>query len=353
MKLKTAPANMLSSYHFAIRPRNSKRWSTCSILVPLVLWVVCNAVLVSTATAPVVATDKLAIENDILRLSYELESWLDLTKKPCEDFFGYVCSRSLNATTLAQHEKRLQQEQLKFNKFLEASNDEELMDAELKVKHFYDSCQKARQMDHLKSTLMYRLTGGWPAIDDTLSMLRKRRNMTWLQVLSIFHESGVPYFFKTQIELRSNKRFVTIRPDDTLRFTLRKFEQLAGEIMQSYDVDAGRARLVALEILNFERNSRDIMKISIANDEKTNEYSYDDFKGLNFGSVPPLDWDSYFRRVMGKPLKSTDSVIVIELPKLIQYFELLQSTTLTRFLNWLWIDYLMGEYMVEHVKAYV
>lgn len=321
-------------------------------MVPFVLWVVCNAALVSTATAPVVATDKLAIENDILRLSYELESWLDLTKKPCEDFFGYVCSRSLNATTLAQHEKRLQQEQLKFNKFLEASNDEELMDAELKVKHFYDSCQNARQMDHLKSTLMYRLTGGWPAIDDTMSMLRKRRNMTWLQVLSIFHESGVPYFFKTQIELRSNKRFVTIRPDDTLRFTLRKFEQLAGEIMQSYDVDAGRARLVALEILNFERNSRDIMKISIANDEKTNEYSYEDFKGQNFGSVPPLDWDSYFRRVMGKPLKSTDSVIVMELPKLIQYFELLQSTTLTRFLNWLWIDYLMGEYNVEHVKAY-
>ncbi|XP_061396359.1 neprilysin-3 [Musca vetustissima] len=348
---------MFCHYHFDSSTRHKQQHhSLLSVLASLLFGLMATTTpplglfgsgggggVVAAAAGVAVATDKLATENDILRFSYELESWLDLTKKPCEDFFGYVCARSLNATAPAQHDKRQQQEQLKFNKFLEANNDEELMDAELKVKHFYDSCQNARMMDHLKSTLMYRLSGGWPAIDDSMAMLRKRRNMTWLQVLSIFHEAGVPYFFKTQIELRSNKRIVQIRPDDSIRFTLRKFEQLSGEIMHAYDVNAGKARLVALEILNFERNSRDIMKIAIAADEKINEYTYEDFKGLNFGSVPPLDWDSYFRKVMGKPLKNTDTVIVMELPKMIQYFELLQSTTLTRFLNWLWIDYLMDK----------
>uniref|UniRef100_A0A1I8M0T1 Peptidase M13 N-terminal domain-containing protein n=1 Tax=Musca domestica TaxID=7370 RepID=A0A1I8M0T1_MUSDO len=339
---------MFCHYHFDTCSRHQHHWLL--LVLASLLFVLMTTTpslgLFGTggvAAAVAVTTDKLATENDILRFSYELESWLDLTKKPCEDFFGYVCARSLNATAQTQHDKRQQQEQLKFNKFLEATNDEELMDVELKVKHFYDSCQNARTMDHLKSTLMYRLSGGWPAIDDSMAMLRKRRNMTWLQVLSIFHEAGVPYFFKTQIELRSNKRIVEIRPDDSIRFTLRKFEQMSGEIMHAYDVNAGKARLVALEILNFERNSRDIMKIAIAPDEKVNEYSYEDFKGLNFGSVAPLDWDTYFRKVMGKPLKSTDTVIVMELPKMIQYFELLQSTTLTRFLNWLWIDYLMDK----------
>ncbi|XP_013102711.2 neprilysin-3 [Stomoxys calcitrans] len=316
------------------------------LMMALTLWLLLGAITTPIGMMRVSAAniDKPAIENEILRFSYELESWLDLTKKPCDDFFSYVCGRSLNASSnKAQQDKRLQQEQLKFNKFLELQNEEELMDAELKVKHFYDSCQNARLIEHLKSTLMYRLSGGWPAVDDSIAMLRKRRNMTWLQVLSVFHESGVPYFFKTQIELRSNKRVVEIRPDDILRYTLRKFEQLLGEVMQAYNVDAGRGRLASLEILNFERNARDIMKITVATDEKLKEYSYEDFKGLNFGSVPPLDWDNYFRKVMGKPLKATDTVIVMDLPKLIQYFELLESTTLTRFLNWLWINYLMDK----------
>lgn len=287
--------------------------------------------------------DKVAVEHDMLRFSYELESWLDVAKKPCDDFFGYVCSRSLNASHQAKYDRLLQQEELKFNKFLESNNEEELLDSELKLKHFYDSCQNARSMEQLKATLMYRSVGGWPAIDDSVAMLRKRRNMTWLQVLSIFHETGIPYFFNTKIELISNKRIVQIQPDDSLRFTLRKFEQLSGEIMHLCNVDAGRARLVALEILNFERNSRDIMKITVSEQDKVAEYSYADFKLLSFGSVYPLDWDAYFRKVMGKALKPTDLIIVSEMPKLIQYFELLQGTTLTRFLNWLWIDYLMGE----------
>ena len=307
------------------------------------LWIVFTLLVVSSCCCSAITLDKVAVEHDILRYSYELESWLDVNKKPCDDFFGYVCARSLNASHQAKYDRLLQQEQLKFNKFLETSNDEELLDAELKLKHFYNSCQNARSMEQLKATLMYRAVGGWPAIDDSLGMLRKRHNMTWLQVLSIFHETGIPYFFNTKIELISNKRVVHIQPDNSLRFTLRKFEQLSGEIMHLSNVDAGRARLVALEILNFERNSRDIVKITVSEEEKRKEYSYADFKLLSFGSVYPLDWDSYFRKVMGKPLKSTDLVIVGEMPKLIQYFELLQGTTLTRFLNWLWIDYLMGE----------
>ncbi|KAM7360979.1 neprilysin-like 11 [Cochliomyia hominivorax] len=287
--------------------------------------------------------DKVAIEHDVLRFTYELESWLDMSKRPCDDFYGYVCTRTLNASNQAKYDRLLEQEQIKFNKFLESSNEDELLDSELKLKHFYESCKTARSTEQLKTTLMYRSVGGWPAIDDSPAMLRKRRNMTWLQVLSIFHETGIPYFFNTKIELISNKRIVQIQPDDSLQFTLRKFEQLAGEIMQLNNVDAGRARLVALEILNFERNSRDIMKISVGEQDKVREYSYADFKMLNFGSVYPLDWDTYFRKVMGKPLKPTDLIIVSEMPKLIQYFELLQGTTLTRFLNWLWIDYLMDK----------
>lgn len=305
---------------------------------PALLWAALLAQSCFAATL-----DKVSIEHDILRFSYELESWLDASKKPCDDFFGYVCSRSLNTSNQVKYDRLLQQEQLKFNKFMESSNNEELLDSELKLKHFYDSCQNARSMEQLKSTLMYRSVGGWPAIDDSLSMMRKRRNMTWLQVLSIFHEAGIPYFFNTKIELISNKRVVQIEPDDNLRFTLRKFEQLSGEIMHLCKVDAGRARLVALEILNFERNSRDIMKITVSEQDKVREYSYADFKLLSFGSVYPLDWDAYFRKVMGKPLKPTDLIIVREMPKLIQYFELLQGTTLIRFLNWLWIDYLMGK----------
>lgn len=288
--------------------------------------------------------DKVAVEHDILRFSYELESWLDTSKKPCDDFFGYVCTRTLNASNQAKYDRLLEQEQLKFNKFLESNNDDELLDSELKLKHFYDSCKNARSMEQLKNTLMYRNVGGWPAIDDSQNMLRKRRNITWLQVLSIFHETGIPYFFNTKIELISNKRVVQIQPDSSLRFTLRKFEQLAGEIMQESNVDPSRARLVALEILNFERNSRDITKITVGDEDKVREFDYGDFKELNFGSVSSLDWDAYFRKVMGKPLKPTDLVVVEEMPKLIQYFELLQGTTMTRFLNWLWIHYLMGEY---------
>ncbi|XP_075147904.1 neprilysin-like 11 [Haematobia irritans] len=332
---------------FVIHLRLLLKWAM-PLLVLLVIIppnrILVSAMGTSAAAAASVGNDKLAMENDILRFSYELESWLDITKKPCDDFFAYVCGRSLNASsTKAQQEKLLQQEQLKFNKFLESQNEEELMDAELKVKHFYDSCQNARMIDHLKSTLMYRMSGGWPTIDDSMAIIRKRRNMTWLQVLSVFHESGVPYFFKTQIELRSNKRIVQIRPDDAVRCTLRKFEQLLDEVMQAYNIDAGRGRLVSLEVLNFERNARDIMKIAVTNEEKLKEYSYDDFKNLHFGSVSSLDWDSYFRKVMGKPLKATDTVIVMDMPKLIKYFELLQTTTLTRFLNWIWIDYLMDK----------
>lgn len=291
-----------------------------------------------------------ALVNDVLHFTYGLEEWLDTSQQPCENFYDFVCARSVNSSQ-AQLDKRHQQEQLKFDQFLQADdNTEQLMDAELKLKYFYQSCQNARSAEHLKSSLMYRLAGGWPAIDiENAGTVRKRRNMTWLQVLGVFHEAGVPYFFKTKIELISNRRIVQIQPDDSMRFSLRKFEQMAGEIMQSYDVEAGRARLIALEVLSFERASRDVMKLTTdtarekKDKNKIQEYSYEDFKNSAFGPQLQLDWDTYFRKVMGKPLKSTDLIFVGDLPKLKEYFDLLQNTSITRFLNWLWIDYLMDK----------
>ncbi|XP_037946783.1 uncharacterized protein LOC119678796 [Teleopsis dalmanni] len=280
------------------------------------------------------------IENDILYYSYELERWVDVNQRPCQDFYGYVCGKSLN-TTQAQYEQRLQQEQQKFDNFLTADNDELLLDAELKLKQFYDSCKHARTIDDLKSTLMYRFSGGWPAIDDSAAMIRKRRNMTWMGVVGAFNEVGLEYFFRHRVDIKSNKRTVLLEPDDSTRYTLRKYEQLAGEVLQEYAVDAGRARLVALEILNFERSRREILKAEVADGEL--EFNYVDFKLTLSAAALKIDWDAYFKKILGKPLKPSDTVLVRQMPKLVELFGLLQNTTMTRLLNWIWIDYLMDK----------
>ncbi|XP_036323706.1 uncharacterized protein LOC118737363 [Rhagoletis pomonella] len=279
-------------------------------------------------------------ETDVLRLSYELERWLDTEKRPCQDFYGYVCGKTINSTR-EQVEERLQREQQKFDKFLGANNNDELLDAELKLKQFYDSCKSARSVEELKASFMYRQSGGWPAIDSAAAMLRRRRAMTWMDVVSAFHEAGVNYFFTQHVEIKSNKRIVYLQVEDVMRYTLRKFEQLVGDVLVEYGVDVDRGRLIALEILNFERNRREILKDELK--EVDTEYTYGEFKASSFGTTLQIDWDLYFKSTLGKPLKQSDTVVVHKKTKLVKVFEFLQQTTMTRLLNWIWIDYLMDK----------
>ncbi|XP_067616870.1 endothelin-converting enzyme 1 [Eurosta solidaginis] len=296
----------------------------------------------ATATAPTAATIAVNVETEVLRFSYELERWLDIEKRPCHDFYSYVCGKTAN-TTKEQLQERIQREQQKFDTFLTTNNNEQLLDAELKLKQFYDSCKNARSIEELKASFMYRHSGGWPAIDSTAAILRRRRSMTWLDVVGAFHEAGVNYFFTQQIEIKSNKRLVYLNVDaNVMRYTLRKFEQLIGDVLLEYGVDMDRGRLVALEILNFERNRREILKDDELKEEDT-EYSYEEFKASSFGTRLLVDWDAYFKSALGKPLKPSDIVVIHKKSKLMQVFEFLQQTAMTRLLNWIWIDYLMDK----------
>ncbi|XP_039948098.1 uncharacterized protein LOC120766572 [Bactrocera tryoni] len=292
------------------------------------------------AASAVNGVPKVNVETEVLRFSYELERWLDTDKRPCQDFYGYVCGKTVNSTK-EQFEARLQREQEKFDKFLSANNNEDLLDAELKLKQFYDSCKNARSVEELKESFMYKQSGGWPAIDGSAAMLRRRRGKTWMDVVGAFHEAGINYFFTQRVEIKSNKRTVYLQVEDVMRTTLRKFEQLVGEVFAEYGVDVDRGRLIALEILTFERNRREILKDEQQEDDT--EYNYVDFKASNFGASVQIDWDKYFKSTLGKSLKPTDMVVIHKKNKLSKLFQFLQQTTLTRLLNWIWIDYLMDK----------
>lgn len=305
------------------------------------------AATIPTAATPASSATNAApnvnMETEVLRFSYELERWLDTDKRPCEDFYGYVCGKTVNSTK-EQFEARLQREQEKFDKFLSANNNENLLDAELKLKQFYDSCKNARSVEELKESFMYKQSGGWPAIDGSAAMLRRRRGKTWMDVVGAFHEAGINYFFTQRVEIKSNKRTVYLQVGDVMRSTLRKFEQLVGEVFAEYGVDMDRGRLIALEILTFERNRREILKDE--QQEDNTEYNYVDFKASSFGASVQIDWDKYFKNTLGKPLKPTDMVVVHKKTKLSKLFQFLQQTSLTRLLNWIWIDYLMGKSLI-------
>jgi len=144
--------------------------------------------------------------------------------------------------------------------------------------------------------------------------------------------------------MQSNRRLVVLRPDFTRRNTLRKFEQRLGEVLQSFGIEQSRAHVAALEVLSLERSRRDIVKAEHVDDQV--EFSYGNFKRSAFGnaSLSRLDWDGYFRKVLGgKTLHERDTIVVKQLPRLIEYFLLLQNTSMVRLLNWIWTDYLMGE----------
>ncbi|EDV42853.1 uncharacterized protein Dana_GF16819 [Drosophila ananassae] len=283
------------------------------------------------------------MENELLHFSYKLEQYLDTSRQPCQDFYGYVCSRSANLSQTGRQ---------RFQSFLKGADDGQLMDMEVQLVNLFRSCETGRGAEALKGSQLYRMSGGWPALEAAKSEGGPQRpsnqTLSWLGLLSLFHEVGAPYFFETVVTMQSNKRVVVLQPDTTRRNTLRKFEQRVGEVLQSFGIEQSRAHVAALEVLSLERARRDIVKVDLKEDEE--QFSYGSFKQLRYGnfvnfgnaSVPRLDWDSYFRKLLGgKTPKDTDTIVVKQVPRLIKYFVLLQNTSMHRLLNWIWTDYLM------------
>ncbi|EDV47758.1 uncharacterized protein LOC6552089 [Drosophila erecta] len=277
--------------------------------------------------------DLVRVETDLLSFSRNLEQYLDTSKQPCQDFYGYVCSHSANLSETGRH---------RFQSLLKETDVAQLMDMELQLINFFKSCESGRGVEALKGSQLFRQTGGWPALDPNKANFSQQANQSWLGVLGYFHEVGAPYFFKTSVTMQSNKRLVVLQPDCTRRNTLRKFEQRVGEVLQSFGIEQSRAHVTALEVLSLERNSRDIMKAEHIEDQV--EFSYGNFKRSVFGnaSLTRLDWDGYFRKLLGgKTPQASDTIVVKQLPRLVEYFALLQNTSMVRLLNWIWTDYLM------------
>ncbi|XP_060650836.1 LOW QUALITY PROTEIN: uncharacterized protein LOC132787648 [Drosophila nasuta] len=295
------------------------------VLVVLVL-----AGTVSAASAAAAGS----LDNNLLHFKEQLEQLLDLSRSPCQDFYGYVCGRSANGNQTL----RRQQEQQRFQQLLKSTNPVQMLDMELQLINFYKSCENNRGAEALRSSPLYKSSGGWPALEATTN----NQSLHWLSVLGNFHEMGAPYFFETKISMQSNKRVVTLQPDTTRRHTMRKFEQRVGELLQGFGVEQSRAHVTSLEVLSLERSRRDIVKTERIDDQV--QFSYMNFKRSSFGnaSLNRLDWDGYFRKQLGgKTLQPTDAVVVKQLPRLVDYLLLLQNTSMHRLLNWLWIDYVM------------
>ncbi|KAH8359484.1 hypothetical protein KR093_006974 [Drosophila rubida] len=277
-------------------------------------------------------------DNNLLQFKEQLEQLLDTSRAPCQDFYGYVCGRSANLNQTL----RRQQEQQRFQQLLKAASPVQLLDMELQLINFYKSCENNRDAAALRSSQLYKSSGGWPALEAANVTQRSNQTLNWLAVIGHFHEMGAPYFFETKISMQSNKRLVTLQPDTTRRHTMRKFEQRVGELLQGFGVEQSRAHVTSLEVLSLERSRRDIVKTERIDDQV--QFSYANFKRSSFGNatLSRLDWDNYFRKLLGgKTLQPTDTVVVKQLPRLVDYMLLLQNTSMHRLLNWLWIDYLM------------
>ncbi|EDW81574.1 uncharacterized protein Dwil_GK12140 [Drosophila willistoni] len=297
-------------------------------------------ILVLAATRASQSTS-ISVENDLLHFSYELEQQLDTSFKPCDDFYGYVCTRNANLNQTVQQQR--------FQHFLKVANDEQLLDVELQLINFYKSCESNRGIDALKISQLYRQSGGWPALEAgaksqnrSQELAKNNQTLTWLTLLGHFHEMGSPYFFETVVTMKSNKRLVTIQPDTSRRQTMRKFEQRVSELLQEFGIEQSRAHVAALEVLSFERSRREIIKSEYIDDQV--QFNYGNFKRgpLSNVTLGRLDWDGYFRRLLGgKVPQSNDIIVIKQLPRLMDYFLLLQNTTMHRLLNWMWTDYLM------------
>lgn len=281
------------------------------------------------------AANVVSGDNNVLTFGHQLEQLLDNSKSPCQDFYGYVCGRSSNVNQTL----RRQQEQQRFQQLLKATNPSQLLDMELQLINFYKSCESNRGVEGLRTSQLYKNSGGWPALEATNVI---NQTLNWLGLIGYFHEMGAPYFFETKISMQSNKRLVTLQPDVTRRHTMRKFEQRVGELLQGFGVEQSRAHVASLEVLSLERSRRDIVKMERIDDQV--QFTYANFKRSSFGnaSLSRLDWDGYFKKLLGgKTLQPTDTIVVKQLPRLVDYMQLLQNTSMHRLLNWIWIDYLM------------
>lgn len=296
-------------------------------------------VLISAGT--VLAASVVNVDNNVVNFGHQLEQFLDSSRSPCQDFYGYVCARSSNVNQTL----RRQQEQQRFQQLIKSTNPGQLLDMELQLINFYKSCDNNRGVETLRTSQLYRNSGGWPALEASNLTQRRNQTFTWLELIGYFHEMGAPYIFETTVSMQSNKRLVTLQPDVTRRHTMRKFEQRVGELLQGFGVEQSRAHVASLEVLSLERSRRDIVKIDRIDDQV--QFSYVNFKRSSFGnlSMSRLDWDGYFKKLLGgKTLQPTDTIVVKQLPRLVDYMQLLQNTSMHRLLNWIWIDYLMGTY---------
>lgn len=275
-------------------------------------------------------------DSNVLWFNQELQQLLEPSNKPCMNFYQYVCANNVNFNQT----QRRQQEQQRFQQLLKASRVADLLPAEQQLLNFYRSCETGRDVQTLRSSQLYRNSGGWPALQSTGNY-----SQSWLQLLAHFHEIGANYFFETRISMQSNKRVVTVQPDATRRQTMNRFEQRLGELLHSFGVEQSRAHVIGLEVLSLERSRREILPRERSDDQT--QFSYAQFRRNSFANatLARLDWDAYFRQLLGgKSLRSTDTIVVKQLPRLLDYMLLLQNTSVQRLLNWMWIDYLMGTY---------
>lgn len=319
---------------------SSYRSGLFSLRILLVLTFFCG-----TNNADVVAWNK-TIESATRQFVRQLLASVDNARAPCDDFHGFICNKQKTSTEFVERDS----EEEIFRKFIQNNdNDDQLMDSELMLKNFHESCQNARTAEHLKKTQLYRITGGWPAIEGG-ARNRVDVSLSWVSIVAAFHDIGVDYFFRHRVEIQSNRRTVEFSANSDLKNSLRENTHAAEQLLQHFGVSPTEARLKALDFAGLEGYRREILADSQVTG-LSKSMTYGEFK-TRFDNI---DWDVYFRRVLGKPLKDSDGIRLEDEQKLEQVFGMLSKTPITRLLNYVWIDYLLDKGMascLDLVRAY-
>jgi len=134
------------------------------------------------------AANVVSVDSSVLTFGHQLEQLLDNSKSPCQDFYGYVCGRSSNVNQTL----RRQQEQQRFQQLLKATNPSQLLDMELQLINFYKSCENNRGVESLRTSQLYKSSGGWPALEATtrMSCLIFSRSSSILRCFSLRRSSA-------------------------------------------------------------------------------------------------------------------------------------------------------------------